>query len=711
MGTRKSHEEVKISFENEGYILLTENYINNKQKLEYLCPKGHRYSITFHNWLRGNRCAVCAGLAKKTIEEVRNSFKEEGYTLLTNKYLNSKQKLEYICPEGHKHSIRWNSWQLGQRCGICFGTLPPSLEEIKKSFEEEGYKLLSTIYKNTKTKLEFICSQGHIHKIAWDSWQQGQRCGKCFGSEKYTYKKVKEDFEREGYTLLSKEYKNVFNKLEYICPQGHNYYTIFTRWIRGHRCPYCSGNGKPPIEEVRKSFESEGYILLTEVYKNNRQNLKFICPKGHEHFISYNNWLSGQRCGICYQNRINIPLIQEEIKKENYSLLSDVYKNAFDKLKFKCPEGHTFTMSWGNWQSGYRCKTCSIINRTLSFEFVKKSFEGYGYTLLSESYKDAFTYLKSLCPKEHIYYTKWNNWQQGCRCNICSKHASKGEQEISDFIKSLFPNSEQRVRNIIPPQELDILIPTKNLAIEYCGLYWHSENRGKDKNYHLNKLEQCQERGIKLITIFEDEWIHKQKIVESRLKQILNCFNNEKIYARNCAIGEIDTKTKDIFLEGNHLQGKDSSSIRLGAFFDGELVSVMTFSKGNIAKGSSSKEGVYELSRFCSISDYRVVGIASKLLTYFIKGFKPKEVFSYADRRWSDGNLYKKLDFKLEHYTQPNYWYIQKDKRIHRFNFRKSELSKKLDNFDSTLTEWENMQNNGYDRIWDCGNIKFIRSA
>ena len=98
MGIRKSYEEVRKSFEDEGYTLLTKNYINNKQKLEYLCPKGHKYSITFHNWLHGNRCAVCVGLAKKTIEEVRNSFEEEGYILLTNKYLNSKQKLEYVCP-------------------------------------------------------------------------------------------------------------------------------------------------------------------------------------------------------------------------------------------------------------------------------------------------------------------------------------------------------------------------------------------------------------------------------------------------------------------------------------------------------------------------------------------------------------------------------------------------------------------------------------
>ena len=133
----------------------------------------------------------------------------------------------------------------------------------------------------------------------------------------------------------------------------------------------------------------------------------------------------------------------------------------------------------------------------------------------------------------------------------------------------------------------------------------------------------------------------------------------------------------------------------------------MTFRKLNIAKGSKSEINTYELDRFCSNYNFRVVGIASKLLKYFINNYNPIKIISYADRRWSDGNLYKRLGFNFVHNTDPNYWYITENGRIHRFNFRKSELNKKLEHFDPNLTEYQNMLNNGYCRIWDCGNMKF----
>ena len=233
---------------------------------------------------------------------------------------------------------------------------------------------------------------------------------------------------------------------------------------------------------------------------------------------------------------------------------------------------------------------------------------------------------------------------------------------------------------------------------------------GKDKNYHLNKLKQCKEVEIKLITIFEDEWLYKKDIVTSRLKSYLNISADEVIYARNCKIKEIDTKTKDLFLEENHLQGKDNSSVKLGAFHNGSLISVMTFSKPSIAKGGTFEEGKYELNRFCSKINTQVTGIASKLLKYFKDKFESVKIYSYSDRRWSIGNLYEILGFDFSHHSDPSYWYIVNNQRIHRFNFRKNVLKDKLDNFDPNLTEWENMKLNGFDRIWDCGNTKWLYS-
>jgi len=127
----------------------------------------------------------------------------------------------------------------------------------------------------------------------------------------------------------------------------------------------------------------------------------------------------------------------------------------------------------------------------------------------------------------------------------------------------------------------------------------------------------------------------------------------------------------------------------------------MTFSKGNIAKGSKPKGDIWELNRFCSDYNYHIPGIASKLLTYFKRNYVWKEIFSYADRRWSTGNLYYKLGFTLDSTTRPNYWYVKGLKRIHRFNLRKRPDEPK------EIPEWVLRQSEGYVRVWDCGNYKF----
>jgi len=134
----------------------------------------------------------------------------------------------------------------------------------------------------------------------------------------------------------------------------------------------------------------------------------------------------------------------------------------------------------------------------------------------------------------------------------------------------------------------------------------------------------------------------------------------------------------------------------------------MTFGKRRISLGKkSSIKDEYELLRFAT--NTKIVGIASKLLNYFIKTYNPIKITTYADKRYSIGNLYEKIKFMKKSDSSPNYWYfIDGGNKIwHRFSFRKDQLYKKLPIFDQNLSEWENMKNNGYDRIWDCGNILY----
>jgi len=215
----------------------------------------------------------------------------------------------------------------------------------------------------------------------------------------------------------------------------------------------------------------------------------------------------------------------------------------------------------------------------------------------------------------------------------------------------------------------------------------------------------CESKEYRLITIFSDEWISNRSIVEKSLLHILKMDISKRIYARKCNIKEITNDITNRFINDNHIQGTSVSSIRLGAFYEEELVGVMTFSKPSISKGSYNQEGIWELSRFCTSCN--VVGLASKMVKHFSRNYKWSVIFSYADRRWSIGNMYRAIGMDFVGYTSPNYWYFRGNKRYHRFNFRKNVLKDKIDLFNENISEWENMKLNGWDRIWDCGNLKF----
>jgi hypothetical protein len=299
---------------------------------------------------------------------------------------------------------------------------------------------------------------------------------------------------------------------------------------------------------------------------------------------------------------------------------------------------------------------------------------------------------------------------QGTRCPHCALKGKSGKEiEVLDYIKSIYSGEVIHTFKL-DNTEIDIFIPDLNVGIEYNGLYWHSEQNGKDKNYHINKTNKMLESGYRLIHIFEDEWINKQDIVKSKLNHILGLNNGERIYARKSQVQVIDSKTKNTFLENNHIQGSDLSSISLGLFYEKELVSVMTFSKprGGIGK-NTGKDGYYELVRFASLKDKVVVGAFGKLLEYFKKNYVFKKIITYADLRWSvDSNIYEKIGFKNVRTTTPNYWYADRNYRYHRYGFRKQVLKDKFPElYDSSLTEFEIMNQSNYYRIWDCGNLVY----
>ena len=301
---------------------------------------------------------------------------------------------------------------------------------------------------------------------------------------------------------------------------------------------------------------------------------------------------------------------------------------------------------------------------------------------------------------EHSLYARC------CKCYPLNGH-SASELKLYKTIKELFPDTISGDKTILNGKEIDIYIPSKNIAIEYDDLYWHCNHMlNFDNKYHYDKMIICNKKGIQLIHVFDDEFVFKENLVISRIKSILGIFK-DIIYARKCLVKQISRDISKNFLNENHIQGNCNSRYQYGLYYNNELISVMTFGSYRKALGRNSIENEYEMLRFCNKLGYHIPGSASKLFTRFVKDYNPNKVISYADRRWSNGNLYNKLNFHLIRETDPNYWYIIGYKREHRFAWRKSILKDKLENFDENKTEYENMLLNGYDCIFDCGNLLF----
>lgn len=361
-------------------------------------------------------------------------------------------------------------------------------------------------------------------------------------------------------------------------------------------------------------------------------------------------------------------------------------------------------------------QTISIIKkkRQQSYDIFIKNNEYVELLSDRETYIDDINQkLKWKCKKcGHVFISeKDTNFHSVARCPICYPRNYFGqEKDLFDFI-SKFGNFEilRNDRQTISPKELDIYIPSKKLAIEFDGLYWHSTQMNCNTSYHLQKTKLCESKGIQLIHIFEDEWNSKQDIVKDRIKSILGIYDT-KIGARQCEIRIVSNSECKEFLNNNHMQGYIPANINFGLFYNNELVSLMTFGSYRKSLGSEKKENEYEMYRFCNKLGYHISGGASKLLKKFEELVKPKKLISYCDRRWSQGKLYKSIGFQLIKETQPNYFYVIDQRRENRFKYRKSQLSTLLKNFDPELSEEENMKNNNYYKIYDCGNYLFEKN-
>jgi len=446
---------------------------------------------------------------------VREAFIREGYRLLSSKYINNKTVLKYICGNGHIGYIRWYSWIAGKRCPECNKVYRRNAIKLNilKKLKANKFKVLTIKHVNNNYLITAVCNNGHKFTKTWYKWK-AEYCPKC-RLHVIPLAAIKQAFELEGYTLLSAFYTNNRTKLKYKCPNGHIHAISWNKWLLGRRCPFCSGKAKHTLMYVSEQFSKEGYTLLEKEYLNCAQKLSYVCPNGHKHYITWRNWVGGHRCPYCYGNRLDFVDVKTEIESAGHTLLSTEYFNNKHPLTIKCKHGHIFKRTFSNFGHNKSCPFCKTKERLTAPERLLK------------------TVLLDCCVDVVIHD-----------------------------------------RDLIAPYELDFVLPKHKLAIEYCGLYWHSNEKLNDKYYHQKKLIKCGSVGYDLLTIFEDEFEYKFDSVISHIYFLLNSQPNLDIARCNVELISKEDVVKffDLYCLGKYELGFK----RVGVFFDNSLVGCLT---------------------------------------------------------------------------------------------------------------------------------------
>lgn len=510
-------------------------------------------------------------------------------------------------------------------------------------------------------------------------------------------------------------------KVEIVCPEHGSFWMSPEKHAFGQGCPKCSGIGTDKVAEVKGMYPNFHWPDNLEI-PTTKTPLHLNCP-AHGEFVTTFNRLQtihkevASPCPKC--NKLAGGLMRRKSVAKWVSQIGERYDGklsvdpatiltASHKARFVCTEHGEFWSVLCDVLSGHGCFECGRLRRNAEAslnpeDFLTKAREVHGdtydydlSTLVSSKRQVVIT-----CKTHGEFSQIAANHTNGAGCPTCSNSVSSGELEIAEWLEGLGVDVVKRDRKQLGGKEIDIYLPKFNLGIEYCGLYWHSEDR-LGATYHKDKLDLAKSSGIRLVTVFEDEWLDSPEKVKGRIKVLLG--GCPTIMARKTDCRKIVWAQAYIFLTEQHMQGAGApSAVCYGLYHAGELVMVATFGLGRFSSGHA-----WELIRVSGSGSLRVVGGLGKLLAKFQREFQPGNIITYADLRWGDGESYGKVGFEYDGCTKPGYFWCKQSGRFSRYDFQKHKLKNVLERFDEELSEADNCRMNGYWRIFDCGHSRWV---
>lgn len=458
-------------------------------------------------------------------------------------------------------------------------------------------------------------------------------------------------------------------------------------------------DGKYDYSSVEFELQSDKVTIICPIHGSFTQRAD-VHRKGHGCWECRNQSITGVP-RLSVDNFLELAAQKHDNK---YLYDQNTYTRREDYVTIICPEHGPFEQKAHAHLSGQGCPQCAILKnndskRNSIEDFIQQSqfhhADRYDYS--KSEYHGVMSKIEIVCREHGSFWQAAGDHMRGYGCPACSagNYVSKPEKELVEFIRENYQGEiRTSVRDLISPQELDIYLPEHNLAIEYCGLYWHSEKAGKNQMYHANKHDECKKKGIRLITIFEDEWVEKTTIVKSTLRHFLG--NSPKgIAGRKTEIKQITWDIARAFIDAHHLLGSGTpATYCFGAYYGDTLCGVMTFGSPTNEQGEAY---VIEMKRYATDGNNNP-GVASKMFKHAIQELNLTKVRAFVDRRWFTGTFKAISGFTEVDVTKPSLWWTDFKTRYHRRKFSHIRSPGNGKTKSEYLYETERVS-----RIWDCG--------
>lgn len=711
----------------------------------------------------------------------------------------------WMCEQGHEWKRKVNEQVISKGCPFCLGyrlitgfndleTLHPELAAQWHPSNNED-TTPSTILPSSTVNASWVCDKGHEWKARINNRvQRGFGCPVCSG-------KIVEP----GKTDLATKFKEIAGqwhptknnsltptqihassgkRVWWQCDKGHEWQAIIASRTNGNLgCPYCANRKllkgfndlATSFPEIALQFHPEKNKNLTPdaLIGGSNKKVWWLGACGHEWEMSIvARTYKKMNCPLCSGRRVasgvndlstKFPGIAAQWHKTKNGDLSptQLTSQSNKKVWWMCEEGHEWKVSVQTRTTGRGCPVCSNKKVLTTFNdlattnlHVAQQWHPTKNTDLQPSMVTAGSSKKVWwqCENGHEWEATVSDRNRGIGCQRCvsSTKSSRGERALISWIESLHVNIESNVRNVIN-KELDLYLPEHKIAIEYNGLYWHSEATGKHRDYHHDKWLACKEKGIQLIQIWEDEWLHKSEIVKSMLAHKLGLSSLPKIAGRKTEIREVTTEVATRFLNAHHIQGFASASKYIALTVPSavlntsvqeiempaeDLIATPPINILNNSNQRAEKHTVVALlalriEKKFSTTDKRkeprvvnsgniiryatranVTGGFSKLLAYAERTYTHlSSIYTFSDNCVSDGGLYANTGFTAIKELRPDYMYVKKGLRHHKFGYRLQRFRNDPELlWEEGLSERELAALNGLTRIWDAGKVKWEKT-